>query len=98
MHLLLAKSTFDHPHNDETVTPGQPLEVEDELATALLDSMLAEAPRPTFHHQVEEGPNDTSLHHKGGGNYLVLNSAGKVLNEDPLKGHDEAEAFAADID
>lgn len=98
MYLLLAKSTFDHPDDGCTVTPGQPLEVGEALAATLTNNMLAEAPRAGFHHQVEEGPNGRSIYHKGGGHYLVLDENGRILNEEALQGREAAVDYAADTD
>jgi hypothetical protein len=101
MRLVLAKSTFDHPETDDTVTPGKPLLMKPALAQSLVEVQLAEAPRPGFHHQVEEGPmtddgDVTALYHKGGGVYLVLDDTGAVLNDKTLKGVETARKFAHD--
>lgn len=101
MHVVIAKSTFDHPLEDSMVSPGQPLILEDKVAATLVNRVLAEPPRPAIHYQLEEGPRTeggsrTALYHKGGGSYLVLSEAGEVLNEDLIKGQEDAEAFARD--
>ena len=99
MRLVIAQSTFDHPETDDLVTPGQALVEENYLAEALTRSRHCEVPRPNFHHQVEEGPETadgeaTTLFHKGGGHYLVLDQQGVVLNEDSLHGREASEDFA----
>lgn len=99
MRLVIAKSTFDHPLGDGTVSPGQPLMLEDEMAASMAQDLLVEPPRPSLHFNIEEGPTTadderTGLYHKGGGSYLVVGEDGTILNEEPLRGADAARAFA----
>lgn len=96
--LVFAKATFDHPEDGSTVLPGTPLIVDESLGEALTHSRLAEGPRAEYS-KVDEGPKTTTddptyIYHKGGGSYLVVDEAGIVLNDDPIKGRDAAVAFA----
>lgn len=100
MRLVIAKSTFDHPETDATVSPGQPLLMEGPIVDSLIKTLHVEPPRPEVHFQVDEGPKtedgqQTAIYHKGGGTFLVLDDSGEVLNEDTIRGRDNAEEFAA---
>lgn len=103
MRLVIAKSTFDHPLEDgETVGPGQPLILEDKLAASLTERLLCEIPRPEVHFTVKAGPttedgHPTRLFHRGGGSYLVTSANGVILNEETLRGEENARDYAASL-
>jgi hypothetical protein len=85
----VAQNQFDF--SGEQVRRGQVIEGRPEYIRGLIESGLAVKASVMHKGMVKEG--EFLLHHKGGGHYDVLDGEGAVLNDEKLRGREQANEF-----
>ena len=85
--------------NGRIIKPGQVFDAfEDEIPVAFRDVIVPLEAIPVKEETpVEPAPPEYTLKHRSGGYYWIIDSNGKVMNEEALK-KPEAEAFIADLE